>query len=162
MSAKILRKIIENITTAQMKALDEMGFGNFKADFDFDSTPTSLGLWILKNFDVEKCCLTLSNNRKIKVTRELIHDILGIPMEEYKSCITSGVFKCRSNNNKMERTLPLSLHDPNGSKYQKKIIIGKLEKYLSSLSHGEWDFKIGFLVVFFSIFAHGNKDGTVN
>ena len=29
-SAKYLRKIIENFTTAQMKALDEMGFGNLK------------------------------------------------------------------------------------------------------------------------------------
>ncbi|PWA79851.1 hypothetical protein CTI12_AA201070 [Artemisia annua] len=128
MSARNLKKIIERFTNAQMKALDEMGFGNFKTDFKFNSTPTSLGLWILQNFDVEKCSLTLSNNRKIKVTRELIHDILGIPMGDKK----------------------------------KKIKIGKLENYLSSLSHGDWDFKIGFLVVFFSIFAHGNKDGSVN
>ncbi|PWA39313.1 ulp1 protease family, C-terminal catalytic domain-containing protein [Artemisia annua] len=121
------------------------------------------GLWILQNFDVEKCSLTLSNNRKIKVTRELIHDILGIPMGDKKVVSLRETSTEDPTTAKWRDTLPLDLYDPNGKSYQKKIKIGKLENYLGSLSHGDWDFKIGFLVVvFFSIFAHGNKDGSVN
>ena len=162
MSAKNLKKIIDNNTNAQMKALDEMGFGNFKTDFKFNSTPTSLGLWILENFDLEKCSLTLSNNRKIKVTRELIHEILGIPMGDKKVVYLKETSTEDATTRKWRASLPLSVYDPNGQSHQKKILIGKLERHLCSLSHGEWDYKVGFLVVFFSIFAHGNKDGTIN
>ncbi|GKB57492.1 hypothetical protein Tco_0913678 [Tanacetum coccineum] len=41
-----------------------------------------------------------------------------------------------------------------------KIHITKLETHLCSLTNADWEFQVG--VVFFSIFAQGNKYGTIN
>nr|GEW22012.1 ulp1 protease family, C-terminal catalytic domain-containing protein [Tanacetum cinerariifolium] len=42
------------------------------------------------------------------------------------------------------------------------INISKLEQHLFNLSKCDWEFNLGFLILFFSIFGLGNKDGTVN
>lgn len=61
---------------------------------------------------------------------------------------------------KWRATLPF--YDSNGPKQKKRIHISILEGYLSGVTDESWAFKVGFLVVFFSIFGHANKDGTVN
>ncbi|PWA44830.1 hypothetical protein CTI12_AA515750 [Artemisia annua] len=91
---------------------------------------------VCKSFDAKNCILTLSNNRKIKVTREMIHDILGIPMGDVKVVSLPQTSTEDPTTARWRARLPLSVYDPDG--------------------------ETRFLVVFFSLFAHGNKDGTVN
>ncbi|GJY14476.1 putative reverse transcriptase domain-containing protein, partial [Tanacetum coccineum] len=64
-------------------------------------------------------------------------------------------------------TMKLSL--PVGTTYlpeivsaDNKISISKLETYLGTLSECDWEFEIGFLTLFFSIFGQGSKDDTIN
>ncbi|PWA45821.1 ulp1 protease family, C-terminal catalytic domain-containing protein [Artemisia annua] len=46
-----------------------MGFGDYCGEFNFESTPTALGMWLCKNFDANNSTLVLSENRKIKITK---------------------------------------------------------------------------------------------
>ncbi|PWA62256.1 hypothetical protein CTI12_AA365670 [Artemisia annua] len=122
-------------------------------EFNFESTPTALGMWLCKNFDANNSTLVLSENRKIKVTKELIHEILGIPMGEIKVHALRETTTADATTVKWRSTLPLCVYDPDATTAsQKKIPISRLEAHLTGR----------FLVVFFSIFAHGNKDGSVN
>ena len=162
MSASKLKSIVEQCTNAQNRALEEMGFGHYRGQFNFHSTPTTLGLWVCKHYDSKSNTLVLSNQRKIKVTRELIHDILGIPMGDKKVVHLRETTTEDPTTVKWRASLPLSVYEPDGPPNKRKIFIGKLENYLVAMSEGDWEFKVGFLVVFFSIFAHGNKDGSVN
>ncbi|GJW19136.1 hypothetical protein Tco_0026572 [Tanacetum coccineum] len=114
-----------------------------------------LGMWVVKNFNPKTCTLVMEDGSMIKITRELIHDILGIPM---------GDIKVKSLKEK-------NLFDPVTAKWRgmvpeivnrEKIQISQLETFLCTLSEADWLFDIGFLSLFFSIFGQGNKDGTIN
>nr|GEV34174.1 ulp1 protease family, C-terminal catalytic domain-containing protein [Tanacetum cinerariifolium] len=92
----------------------------------------------------------------IKITRELIHDMIGIPMGDIK----------------VKRLKEKNLFDPVTTKWrgmvpeivshENKINISQLKTFLCTLSEADWFFDIGFLSLFFSIFGQGNKDDTIN
>ncbi|GKB58830.1 hypothetical protein Tco_0915016 [Tanacetum coccineum] len=115
-----------------------------------------LALWVVKNFNPKTCTLVMEDGSMIKITRVLIHDMLGIPM---------GDIKVKSLKEK-------NLFDPVTAKWRgmvqeivshdNKINISQLESFLCTLSEADWLFDIGFLSLFFSIFGQGNKDGTIN
>ncbi|GJQ91903.1 hypothetical protein Tco_0003042 [Tanacetum coccineum] len=97
----------------------------------------------------------MEDGSMIKITRELIHDMLGIPM--------SGII--------VKPLKEKNLFDPVTAKWRgmvpeiinrEKIHISQLKTFLSILSEADWLFDIGFLSLFFSIFSQGNKDGTIN
>ncbi|GJU76662.1 ulp1 protease family, C-terminal catalytic domain-containing protein [Tanacetum coccineum] len=142
----------------QEKSIQDMGFGDFlNGNFDFYFTPSTLGMWVVRNFDPKSCKITMEDGRRIKITRELIHGTLRIPMGDIK----------------VESQKEKNLSDTVTAKWRKSvkkivnkksntISISKLEKHLIDLSKCDWEFNLGFLVLFFSIFGLGNKDGTVN
>lgn len=84
MSPRSLQKVLESLRSAQVEELEKMGFGAFHSNFNFDSTPSELGMWIVKNFDSKTCSIKMINGRKLKITRELVRDVLGIPMGDIK------------------------------------------------------------------------------
>ncbi|GJY85503.1 hypothetical protein Tco_0499529 [Tanacetum coccineum] len=138
------------------KRLKEMGFGDFEGNFDFYYVPGILALWVVKNFNPKTCTLVMEDGSMIKITRDLIHDMLGIPMGDIK----------------VESLKEKNLFDPVTAKWRgmvqeivshdNKINISQLESFLCTLSDADWLFDIGFLSLFFSIFGQGNKDGTIN
>ena len=84
MSPRNLKKVLENLRSQQVEELRKMGFGEFHNNFNFYSIPSELGLWVVRNFDSETCSITMNDGRKIKITRELVRDMLGIPMGDMK------------------------------------------------------------------------------
>ncbi|GJU75746.1 hypothetical protein Tco_1272816 [Tanacetum coccineum] len=158
MSPRKLKRVLQTLSPPQEKSIQDMGFGDFlNGSFDFYYTPSELGMWVVRNFDPNSCTITMEDGRKIKITRELIHGILGIPMGDIK----------------VESQKEKNLSDKVTAKWRKsvkKIVnkksntinISKLEQHLIHLSKCDWEFNLGFLVLFFSIFGLGNKDGTVN
>ncbi|GKA37061.1 hypothetical protein Tco_0723626 [Tanacetum coccineum] len=82
MSPSHLKNVLESLTTQQVRVLEELGLGEFHNNFNFISTLGALGMWIAKNYDPEEHTIKMVDCRKIKVTRELIHKILGVPMGE--------------------------------------------------------------------------------
>ncbi|GJW55515.1 putative reverse transcriptase domain-containing protein, partial [Tanacetum coccineum] len=84
MSPSHLKNVLDSLTTQQVSVLEELGLGEYHNNFNFTSTPGKLGLWIVNNYDHEEHTIKMVDGRKIKVTRELIHEILGVPMGEIK------------------------------------------------------------------------------
>ncbi|GJW41729.1 FAR1 DNA binding domain, zinc finger, SWIM-type, MULE transposase domain containing protein [Tanacetum coccineum] len=74
----------EKVKRDPVSVLEELGLGEYHNNFNFTSTPGKLGLWIVNNYDHEELTIKMVDGRKIKVTRELIHEILGVPMGEIK------------------------------------------------------------------------------
>ncbi|GJY81144.1 hypothetical protein Tco_0493895, partial [Tanacetum coccineum] len=155
MSPRNLKRVLDSLTTSQQKRLKQMGFGEFARNFDFDYVPGIMGMWVVKDFNPKTCTLVMEDGSMIKITRELIHDMLGIPM--------SGI--------KVKPLKEKNLFDPVTTKWRgmvpeivnrEKIHISQLETFLCTLSEADWLFDIGFLSLFFSISSQGNKDGTIN
>ncbi|GKA01854.1 hypothetical protein Tco_0674519, partial [Tanacetum coccineum] len=115
-----------------------------------------LGLWVVKNFNPKTCTLLMEDGSMIKITRELIHDILGIPMGDIK------VKSLKEKNLLDPVTAKWRGMVPKIVNHDNKINISQLETYLCTLSEADWLFDIGFLSLFFLIFGQGNKDGTIN
>ncbi|PWA72729.1 hypothetical protein CTI12_AA262800 [Artemisia annua] len=134
MSPRSLKKVLEKLRIPQVEELQKMGFGEFHNNFNFYSTPSELGLWVVTNFESKTCSIKMNNGRKIKITRELVRDILGIPMGDMK----------------VEALEEKNLYEETTAKWREVV-----EKV-------DWEFRVAFLVLFFSIFGQGNKDGEVN
>ncbi|GJU78824.1 hypothetical protein Tco_1275894 [Tanacetum coccineum] len=152
MSPRNLKKVLDNLRPVQVNRIEEMGFINFHKNFDFHYTPSILGMWVVKSFDPTTCTLRMEDGRKIKITRELIHNILGIPMGNIK------VQYLKEKNVFDEVTTKWRKIVQEIVSADKKISISKLETYLGTLSECDWEFEIGFLTLFFLIFGQGNKD----
>ncbi|PWA39314.1 hypothetical protein CTI12_AA573110 [Artemisia annua] len=84
MSPKNLQEVLDKLRTPQVEELEKMGFGAFHSNFYFDSTPTELGMWVVRNFDSKTCSIKMKDGRNLKITRELVREVLGIPMGDIK------------------------------------------------------------------------------
>ncbi|PWA79853.1 hypothetical protein CTI12_AA201090 [Artemisia annua] len=155
MSPRSLQKVLESLTKPQVEELDKMGFGAFQSNFSFDSTPSKLGMWIVRNFDPKTCSIKMKDGRKLKITRELVRDVLGIPMGDIKVEALEEI-------NLLEETTVKWRKQLESIVVKNKIFISKLEEHLCGLTEVDWEFRVCFIVLFFSIFGQGNKDGEVN
>ncbi|GKE57566.1 hypothetical protein Tco_1496751, partial [Tanacetum coccineum] len=142
MSPVHLKNVLNTCTLPQIMDLNEMGLGHFHSNFNFESTSGELGMWVVKSYDPETHTLRIGNGRRIKVSSELIHEIPGVPMGENKVISLPSTTSEDITTTNWRYTTPFT--------------------HVSSLTANGWPFKVGFLVVFFSILAQGNKDGTVN
>ena len=73
-------KMISGLRSEQMRAINSIGFGSI-LNFNVDIIPTGLGFWLLRNYDPETCTLNVGSHT-ISITRELVHNIFGVPMGE--------------------------------------------------------------------------------
>ncbi|GKC43820.1 hypothetical protein Tco_1061542 [Tanacetum coccineum] len=153
MSPSHLKNVLDSLTTQQVSVLEELGLGEYHNNFNFTSTPGKLGLWIVNNYDHEEHTIKMVDGRKIKVTRELIHEILGVPIGEIKVNALLNTTSEDETTTDWRRSTEFT---------KERINISKLDNHACSLTEMGWNFKVGFLVIFFSILAQGNKDGTVN
>lgn len=156
MSPRNLQKVLNNLSPQQDKRVREMGFGDFPKNFNIYYIPSTLGLFLATNFDSETRTLGMGDGRKIKFTKQLVHDMLGIPMGDIP----------------VETLKEKNLLEPTTQRWRrkvkhivgndKKIGVSKLESFLSEYEKANWVFDVGFLSLFFSIIGEGNKDGTIN
>ncbi|GJT80250.1 hypothetical protein Tco_1054592 [Tanacetum coccineum] len=151
MSPSHLKNVLNTCTLTQIMDLNELGLGHFHNNFDFESTPGELGMWVVKSYDHETHTLRMGDGRRIKVSRELIHEILGVPMGENKVISLPSTTSEDKTTTDWRYTTPFT---------EDRIHITRVDDHVSSLTANGWPFKVGFLVVFFSILAQGNKDGT--
>ncbi|GJR12439.1 hypothetical protein Tco_0795091 [Tanacetum coccineum] len=153
MSPVHLKNVLNTCTLPQIMDLNEMGLGHFHNNFNFESTPGELGMWVVKSYDPETHTLRMGDGRRIKVSRELIHEILGVPMGENKVISLPSTTSEDITTTNWRYTTPF---------IEDRIHITRVDDHVCSLTANGWPFKVGFLVVFFSILAQGNKDGRVN
>ncbi|GKE31581.1 hypothetical protein Tco_1450903 [Tanacetum coccineum] len=153
MSPVHLKNVLNTCTLPQIMDLNEMGLGHIHNNFNFESTSGELGMWVVKSYDPETHTLGMGDGRRIKVFRELIHEILGVPMGENKVISLPSITSEDITTTNWRYTTPF---------IKDRIHITRVDDHVCSLTANGFPFKVGFLVVFFSILAQGNKDGTVN
>ncbi|XP_076911406.1 uncharacterized protein LOC143569346 [Bidens hawaiensis] len=74
--------IIDCLTVEQWKEVEKMGFGSVWL-LKISQVPTKLGYWLLTNYDHVTNSVNVGTH-KIQITKEMVKDVLGIPMgEEY-------------------------------------------------------------------------------
>lgn len=155
MSPRSLKKVLDSMTKPQVDEIEKMGFSGFYSNFNFDYTPSELGMWIVRNFDSKSCSIKMKDGRKLKITRQLVRDVLGIPMGDIKVESIEEI-------NLLEETTVKWRKHLESVVVKGKIYISKLEEHLCGLAEVDWEFRVCFIVIFFSIFGQGNKDGEVN
>ncbi|GJX74804.1 hypothetical protein Tco_0313399 [Tanacetum coccineum] len=93
-----LFRIMTNLTEKQRQYVREMGFSGI-LEYRLSEIPTSLGYWVLDKFDEDSCSLIFRGNT-IHVTREAMHEVLGIPM----GIIHVDALKGTSRSNKLTKS----------------------------------------------------------
>lgn len=72
---------IHNLNYNQITVVREMGFESI-IDLQISHIPTGLGFWLVKNFNDKTGVLDIGVKR-IEITANLVHSLLGIPMGEH-------------------------------------------------------------------------------
>ncbi|GJR04057.1 zinc knuckle CX2CX4HX4C containing protein [Tanacetum coccineum] len=149
MSPSHLMNVLDSLTTQQVSVLEELGLGEYHNNFNFTSTLGALGMWLVKNYDHEEHTIKMVDGRKIKVTRELIHEILGVPMGEIKvnaskhqrdmkDCLSDNLSKIKAllldTNDKIKIALDENLEDSD-----LKMILGNRLAFFKELNHCDDD-----------------------
>ncbi|GJX04119.1 hypothetical protein Tco_0190035 [Tanacetum coccineum] len=70
--------VMTQLSAREKQAVRDIGFGKL-IDFKIKDIPTRLAYWLLDHFDEEACCLNI-NGKEIEITRELVRDVLGVPL----------------------------------------------------------------------------------
>lgn len=154
-SPKWLSQTLIDTNTEQKQAVRDIGFSRFlDGAFDFESIPVKLGRFVVEMFDCEECKFKFSDGRSIKVTKELIHDITGLPF---------GGSPIDPKDRSFE-TEPIVMQ------FRKQYSTSKLPNYFSKplndimrkMTTGDRQFKLNFLVLATSLLVECTKAGGVN
>ena len=146
-----LFRVISQLSNEQKQALREIGFGDL-IDYKILDVPTRLAYWLLDRFDEETCSLDV-NGKKIEITREVVRDVLGVPMGEVHVDARGGA----------------DFRNPLVRRWKAQFGMGVKRHHLKGLGdlmvkngNGGWMFKVNFLVLFFSTIGELNKSNTLN
>ncbi|PWA67906.1 ulp1 protease family, C-terminal catalytic domain-containing protein [Artemisia annua] len=146
-----LFRVITNFTEEQKQSVREMGFGGI-LEYRLSEIPTRLGYWVLDKFDEDSCSLIFGGNT-IPVTREAVHEILGIPL----GIIPVDALKGTSRSDKLTKSWKNIFGGKIGRIYHSNV-----EEIIQSQKKGGWMFKITFLVLLFTAMGQSNMCSTVN
>ncbi|KAL3633916.1 hypothetical protein CASFOL_022678 [Castilleja foliolosa] len=73
-----LIRVFKRLSMEQRKIVESMGFGGL-LDFNVAETPSTLGYWLLENFDPMACVIKLRDGRELRVEADDVTHVLGIP-----------------------------------------------------------------------------------
>lgn len=131
-SPKPLYKVLKGLNKEQKAIVEKMGFGKL-LNMDLEGVTAKLRFYVVDNFDEKKMELSLEKG-KIKITKDLIYDMLGIPKGEIQ------LFEIESKKDKRK--------DAWRKKYPKNL---SAQKCVQSIVDGHskgWEFILDFLTVF--------------
>ncbi|GJV66100.1 hypothetical protein Tco_1476928 [Tanacetum coccineum] len=102
---------------------------------DNEKKDVKLGMWVVKSYDLETHTLRMGDGRRIKVSRKLIHEILGVPMGENKVISLPSTTSEDITTTNWRYTTPF---------IEDKIHITRVDDHVSSLTANGWPFQVGF------------------
>ncbi|KAI3774997.1 hypothetical protein L1987_49565 [Smallanthus sonchifolius] len=150
-----LINLLHNLTKSQRKVVEEIGFGKTLL-LKLHTIPTSLGYWLLQNYDPSTDILNDGAN-EYKLTTSLINEIFGIPNGETQ---VTQMSKPKTYDPVVREWR--SQFDDEMQKKQKKISVSDLVDYLKKTDDSGRIFKLNFMVVLMSIIGETMKSNTVN
>ncbi|KAI3776504.1 hypothetical protein L1987_46289 [Smallanthus sonchifolius] len=149
-----LINLLHNLTKSQRKVVEEIGFGKTLL-LKLHMIPTSLGYWLLQNYDPSTDILNDGAN-EYKLTTSLINEIFGIPNGETQ---VTQMSKQKTYDPVVKEWR--SQFDDEMQKKQKKIYVSDLVDYLKKTDDSGRMFKLNFMVVLMSIIGETMKSNTV-
>ncbi|KAI3755088.1 hypothetical protein L1987_54881 [Smallanthus sonchifolius] len=149
-----LINLLHNLTKSQRKVVEEIGFGKTLL-LKLHTIPTSLGYWLLQNYDPSTDILNDGAN-EYKLTTSLINEIFGIPNGETQ---VTQMSKPKTYDPVVKEWK--SQFDDEMQKKQKKISNSNLVYYLKKTDDSGRMFKLNFMVVLMSIIGETMKSNTV-
>lgn len=144
--------IMKNMKTNQKKAVDEIGFVEFRKHFKVTAVPTILGQWVVENYNPETNKFMMQNGKEITVTPEYIHEVLGVPMGKTEIKYVERARETNSTTSKWRKQFNIE-----GNRFYVTI----LTKKLMEQKKGDFDFKLNFLVLFATYMGECISNGTV-
>ncbi|PWA54843.1 hypothetical protein CTI12_AA434990 [Artemisia annua] len=149
---KCLIDSIKKFTNAQLERAKNMGFEHVLS-LKIEKIPKKLGYWLLTNYDPEKSSLNI-NGRSLLITREVIHDVYGIPMGGVP---IKSFKKSKKLDNVIEEWKRQFVIKQNGRIKVSDVIPKMLED-----KEGGRMFQLNFLVLFVTVMIESSSNGPVN
>ncbi|KAI3802015.1 hypothetical protein L1987_30137 [Smallanthus sonchifolius] len=147
--------LLQYLTKSQKTVVKEIDFGK-PLLLKLHTIPTSLGYWLLQNYDPTTNILNDGTN-EYKLTTSLIDEIFGIPNGETQ---VTQMSKPKTYDPVVKEWG--SQFDDEMQKNQKKISISDLVEYLKKTDDSRRMFKLNFMVVLMSIIGETMKSNIVN
>ena len=129
-----------------------MGFEHVLS-LKIEKIPKKLGYWLLTNYDPETSSLNI-NGRSLLITREVIHDVYGVPMGEVP---IQRFKKSKKLDNVIEEWKRQFVIKQNGRIKVSDVIPKMLED-----KEGGRKFQLNFLVLFVTVMIESISNGPVN
>lgn len=134
-SPKALFTALRMLKTEQKRCLRSMGFGPM-LEFNVDEIPSKLGYYVVDNFDDDVLVIRV-NGGSIQVTKELIHEMLRVPIGG--STWDSMEVTRRDRPIKVEWRSQFNNTEISPSDLKRKI---------DESDVADWNFKLNFLMLF--------------
>ncbi|KAI3827497.1 hypothetical protein L1987_01573 [Smallanthus sonchifolius] len=150
-----LINLLHNLTKSHRKVVEEISFGKTLL-LKLHTIPTSLGYWLLQNYDPSTDILNDGAN-EYKLTTSLINEIFGIPNGETQ---VTQMSKSKTYDPVVKEWR--SQFDDEMQKKQKKISVSDLVDYLKKTDDSGRMFKLNFMVLLMSIIGETMKSNAVN
>jgi len=144
--------LFETFNEEQKKIVDDMGFGKV-LNLKVDSIPTSLGYWMVDNYNQHTHTLNTGINL-IQITPQLVNEVMGIPI---------GSIPIKNKRAKKKDAVVAEWR----SQFKKTTWISRpftmaYLDHIRGLKHSGRYFMLNFLVAFFSIVGETNDNSFVN
>ncbi|KAJ0560205.1 putative papain-like cysteine peptidase superfamily [Helianthus annuus] len=155
-SPKTLYEWMLKFNDKQKNIVRDIGFGSI-LNLKIQHVPTSLGLWLAKNYDDSTRILNLGS-QSIKLSPELVHSVLGIP---------NGSRIITENNRPSIKSPVVKLWRSQFPTGFTRFLVHETQTYLDRRCKRERNdcgmlFVLNFLVLMFTHLGEGTKSGTVN
>lgn len=138
---------LKTLSDVQKEAVKKMGFGSLLG-MNLDTIPGKLNYMLVDNYDPTRNRLKV-NNRWINITKELVHDVMGLPMggENIKE-----LESCAYNDPVLQQWK---------AQYPKKLYSAKAySRLINETEEDDIMFRLNFLILFINTFVESKLMGT--
>lgn len=145
-SPKQLYVALNGLTKEQQMVVEQMGFGKLLT-MRLEGVAGKIGYYVVDNFDEKKMEINLENGEKIKITKDVVHEMLGIPKGKQDLYALPTQEKLCKENEKWK------------GKHPKNITPADCVKRIAESKETGWGFKLDFLILFTTTMGECFKSG---
>ena len=143
-STSLLLSVISNLKPEEREIVSDVGFGSL-LDLKCSFTPKALVSWLASNFDCSSNAITLSNGFSFKLTPDVVHKVLGIPIggreiacksTSEASAIMKKETNCSGDSPTINELVELLSSHPHKTQFIHAFLLLCLSSFLCPTTHG--------------------------
>ncbi|KAF5805714.1 hypothetical protein HanRHA438_Chr05g0222121 [Helianthus annuus] len=145
-SPKSLHEGINGLSEVQRASVKQMGFERMLS-LTIDGIPGMLGHYVVDRLDTKRMCIDIEN-ASIKITKEAIHTLIGVPI--------GGLMLVKNSDPKENKNVSKVWKNVYGkSDISPSDIVRRLKTY----TQADWLFRVDFVMLFLTIMIDCQKNG---